>query len=498
MTRTQRWYKWRQCFSGAQTRILAWYFLLTAFSTVTSILVTYRIFSNRINVQAERLAAQEVAEFRQLAQQRNPVTGKPFGSDGAAVFDAFLSRYAPPEQDDFALALLDGQIYRSSSKAPLDLASLDPALVQYWMQLTQSEHAQAKTSTGRIFYWAEPLQIAGQTRGVLVVVYCTDDERQGLDQAVVIVIKVALAVLAVAAALAWATAAQVLAPLRTLTATARSINESDLTQRIPVEGADEIAELGITFNEMLDRLEAAFTSQRDFIKDASHELRTPITIIRCHLELLPEDPQERRETIALVTDELDRMSRFVNDLLLLAKAERPNFLKLQTVDLSTLTEELYAKAIVLAPRNWQLEMKGTGHIVVDRQRITQAMMNLAQNAAQYTSDGDTIALGSAVTDDQVRFWVRDTGEGIAPEDQERIFERFARAAKGQRRSEGAGLGLSIVQALIKAHGGRVELFSRVGEGATFTVLIPLVRSAETARPHHTPHYTSDQGTPLLR
>ena len=109
--------------------------------------------------------------------------------------------------------------------------------------------------------------------------------------------------------------------------TARSISETDLTRRIPVSGRDEIAELARTFNAMLDRLEAAFATQRAFVSDASHELRTPITIVRGHLELLGDDPQERRETIALVTDELDRMSRFVDDLLLLAKAERDDFLR---------------------------------------------------------------------------------------------------------------------------------------------------------------------------
>ena len=130
-----------------------------------------------------------------------------------------------------------------------------------------------------------------------------------------------IGVLLLASLLAWVVAGRVLAPLRVLRDTARSIGESDLTRRIPVEGDDELAGLARTFNEMLDRLEAAFASQKAFISDAGHELRTPITIIRGHLDVMGDDPEERRETLELVSDELDRMGRLVNDLLLLAKRQ---------------------------------------------------------------------------------------------------------------------------------------------------------------------------------
>jgi two-component system OmpR family sensor kinase len=155
-------------------------------------------------------------------------------------------------------------------------------------------------------------------------------------------------VLILASLLAWVVAGRVLAPLRLLGDTARSIGESDLTRRIPVEGDDELVDLARTFNEMLGRLEEAFASQKAFISDAGHELRTPITIIRGHLEVMGDDPDERRETLELVSDELGRMSRLVNDLLLLAKANRPDFLEPQTIDLDDLTRELFAKASALA------------------------------------------------------------------------------------------------------------------------------------------------------
>ena len=238
-------------------------------------------------------------------------------------------------------------------------------------------------------------------------------------------------------------------------------------------------------NEMLDRLQLAFDSQQRFLRDVSHELRTPITVIGGHLEVLKYRPQEQNETIALVMDELDRMGRLVNDLLLLAKAERFDFLKCKPEELDWFTEEVYLKARTLANRSWRLESKGLSPIVVDRQRLTQAIMNLVENAVRHTKDGDRITIGSSVRECYMYFWVKDNGEGIALEDQRRIFERFVRATnrdhirgtQAYRQFEGSGLGLSIVQAIVQAHGGSIELESDLGSGSTFTIIIPLTSCA---------------------
>ena len=308
---------------------------------------------------------------------------------------------------------------------------------------------------------------------MFVVAASLSGERDDVSEAVQLATLVLISVLLIASALAWVVAGRILAPLRTLDETARSISETDLTRRIPVSGNDEIAELARTFNAMVDRLDRAFASQRAFVSDASHELRTPITIVRGHLELLGDDPEERRETIALVTDELDRMSRFVNDLLLLAKAERQDFLRIEEVELGALTDELLEKATGLGPRKWALEGRAEARIQADRQRLTQAIMGLAQNAVQHTVDGDAVWIGTGVDAGEVSLWVRDSGPGIPREDQVRVFERFARAAASRRRSEGAGLGLAIVRAIAEAHGGRAELASMPGAGSTFTVVVPM-------------------------
>ncbi len=490
-TQTNLLPRWQRFFGEARTRILIWYILLMAFFVSVSIpAIRQRLFT-LVQKRVEEELSEEVTEFKEmLAQEYYAKNGaieqrlkEKYGSVETdlhrnkltAMFDVYLSRKLT-EDDTFLIAIVEGKFYKSSSKALPKQLQPDSDLVKGWTQLSQFDRGEQKVSdskVGSILYITEPVKIQGQTLGVFVVAHLTAGERQEALEAFKVVIEVTLVVLILAILPAWIAAGKLLAPLRALTATARTIEESDLSQRLVVEGQGEIAELANTFNEMMDRLEEAFATQRNFINDAGHELRTPITIVRGHLELMGDDPDEQAETMALVMDELDRMSRFVDDLVVLAKAEQSDFLQLETVDIGALTEELFAKAKALGNRNWQLDAVGKGRIVADRQRITQAMMNLAQNGVQHTASDDSIAIGSAITGNKVRFWVRDTGEGITPIDQQRIFERFARAANSRRRSEGAGLGLSIVKAIAEAHGGQVYVNSQLGTGSTFAVIMPI-------------------------
>jgi signal transduction histidine kinase len=225
---------------------------------------------------------------------------------------------------------------------------------------------------------------------------------------------------------------------------------------------------------MLDRLERAFSAQRRFLDDAGHELKTPLTIVRGHLELLDVHPDQRPETIALVLDELDRMARIVDDLLLLAKHERPDFLALAPIDVTTLTYEVFAKAQALAPRRWVLDECGAGTVVADRHRLTQAMAQLAENAVRYAEEQKPIGIGSRVKASDARFWVRDGGPAIPPAERRMIFERSHRGML--RDGEGAGLGLAIVKAIAEAHGGHATVETPSGGGTQFSLVLPLDRS----------------------
>lgn len=458
--------RWHPYVFGVRTRIVLLYVLLMACSTQVSVAAIRHVLYHRFQDRVEQNLRQEIKEFQLLLQKENPQTDYNL----AAVFHQFLSTHIPHE-GEFMVALLDGKFYESSPTAlPAPLAQ-NAAQIERWGQQNQPQRGEIITPTDKLLYQIQPLTIAGETRGVFVVVQSTAGYLQEIEAVVALVTQITGGVLLVACIFAWVAAGRGLAPLRLLTETTRSISASDLTQRIPERGSDEIAVLTRTFNQMLDRLQNAFATQRNFISDAGHELRTPITIIRGHLELMGDDPRDRAETLALVNDELDRMSRFVNDLLLLAKAEQPNFLHPDRLDLQEFTAELYAKITALGDRCWTLDAKGSGAIVADRQRLTQALVNLAQNATQHTHPGDTIALGVSRNHTGVRLWVRDTGTGIPPDQQERIFQRFARV--GRRRSEGAGLGLAIVRAIAEAHRGRVEVESTLGEGSIFTLVLPV-------------------------
>ncbi len=464
----------QKLFGEARTRILGWYALLMTGFIGLSIPVFSELVLYQVNIRVQRDLIEELNVFESFLARRSEGEQTLTQEQLARIFRDFLA-YKIPEDDTFLLAILDGEFYGSSPRARPLVLDTDSQLMESWAKLTKTvegEQSATEATAERIQYLARPIVRQGKTQGVFVAAHLSAGEIKEALDAVIVVIEVLLVGLVLGLILAWVASGKVLTPLRSLVKTARSISESDLSGRLPVKGTGEMAELARTFNEMMDRLQGAFNSQKAFINDAGHELRTPITIIGGHLELLGEDPQEQRETIDLVLDELDRMSRLVDDLLVLAKSERPDFLHPTAIDIETLTQEIYQKATALGRRHWQLERLSKGQLKGDRQRITQALMNLAQNAVQHTNDGDRITLGSAVEGQQVRFWVQDTGEGIAPSDHERIFERFARSSHS-RRSEGSGLGLSIVRAIVQAHGGRIELTSEVGSGSTFTIVLPL-------------------------
>ena len=463
------WAAARRLLRGARTRILAALIVLLAASALASAIALREILEARASDRVERSLEQEVEEFRKLAREgRNPLTGDPFGGDVKAIFDVYFRRNVAVA-GEAVFTFLDGERDQTSG------TDQRPALVQAVAGLARvrtSRRGTLRIGDDKVRYLAVPVVIQGRQRGAFVVTHDLRAEADEVSEATQVAGGVSLAVLLLASLVAFVVAGRVLAPLRELTDTARSITETDFTRRIAVEGNDEIAELGRTFNAMLDRIQAAFATQKDFVSDAGHELRTPITIIRGHLELLGDDPQERRETLELVVDELDRMSRFVDDLLLLAQAEQADFVQPADVDLDALTEELMAKASALAPRDWQIDGIGVGRLRADRQRLTQAVMQLAQNAVQHTGEGDRIGLGSALANGHARLWVSDTGAGVPVAERERIFDRFARGS-GARRSQGAGLGLAIVRAIAEAHGGSVELeSSTVTGGATFIIMVP--------------------------
>ena len=460
-----------------RTRVLLSFLVLLLISTAASVLVLRQVLLSRIGDQVQSSLTSKVDAFDRLSSSpTDPRTGNPFAGRLPKIFDAYLARTVPLDHGAI-VAFIDGHAYRARS-SDLGNSGLVTALGAAGSARVPVS-GEVSTAEGPARYVAVPVEGTRGTQGVLVAGALLGPARAEVESAVRIAIGVSIVVMLLASLFIWLAAGRAVAPLQALARAARSITESDLSRRISVRGSDEIAQLGRTFNEMLDRLDIAFASQRAFMADVSHELRTPITVIRGHLETLGDDPRERREAIAIVEDELDRMSRLVDELLVLARSSRPDFLRVEPLDLDLLTHDLFAKASRLGDRKWRFDRTGIGLVQGDPQRLTQAVMNLAENAVHHTGEGDEIGLGSEITDDEARIWVRDSGSGIDPAEAEHIFERFA----GGDRSDGAGLGLAIVRAVAEAHGGRVEVDSAVGQGARFTIVIPAEQSGSApARP----------------
>jgi signal transduction histidine kinase len=284
----------------------------------------------------------------------------------------------------------------------------------------------------------------------------------------------------------WVVAGRVLAPIGRITSVARDIQATDLSRRIQLPGPeeDELKQLADTFDAMLARLDAAFAAQRQFVADASHELRNPLAIIRTNADVALADPDaspdELRQAIATVKRAGDRMSLLVDDLLALARRQQPT-LEHEPVDLGAAVAEASDDFMVPAEtRDIVLDRAIAPGVVVtgDREALKRVVANLLDNAVRLAPAGSRIRLATGSEGNQAWIAVADEGPGISPEDQQHVFDRFWRADKARARSDGGtGLGLAIVRQIVESHGGEVRLHSKVGVGSSFVVWLPITRPA---------------------
>jgi len=295
-----------------------------------------------------------------------------------------------------------------------------------------------------------------------------------------LLVGVVLGTTALSAVIGWFLAARAMAPVDEMTKAAKRIGfASDISGRIPVpEQQDEIGRLALTFNDMLERLQQAFATQRHFLADASHELRTPLTAIRANVETLrrggEDDPAERDETLRIVEREVDRMGRLVDDLLALARSDAGQEPVITRMALDSLFLEVYHQQRPLAGRvRLQLGEFQPVEVDGDADRLKQLLLNLVDNALRYTPAGGSVTLDLLHGDHTATIRVRDTGPGIPPKHLPHIFERFYRIDSARtRQSGGTGLGLAISHEIVQAHGGQISVESTMGEGTTFTVQLP--------------------------
>ncbi len=490
----------------ARWRITAWILLSTLFTLVAVGFIGRSLSLAAVEVEANAAVEQEAAEFaRFVSAGVDPETAAPFAS-AERLLEVYLARQSvsPGEvligvTGSGAGAQAVGASFgsRTTQEGTADpVEAYDPDLFAVMTSPAANSGTAAHPEDGPV-RWGRVEFTLGSDAGAILIAQHTADARAAVDRALGTLGWVAALGLLLCSGVAWLVAGQILAPVREVYRVARDIGEHDLTARVPVSGSDDVAAVAVTFNDMLDRLEAVHRTQQQFVDDAGHELRTPITVVRGHLELLSEDPAERQATLRLVTDELGRMSRIVADLLVLARAPQPDFVTPSPCDTAALTLDIEAKAQALGARRWQLMEVAEDEVELDGQRVTQAMLQLAANAVQVTADGDRIRVGSRFVGHgdtrQLRLWVSDEGPGVAAADAERIFERFVHGGSslGQRGDtagpaprHGSGLGLAIVRAIADGHAGSAWLESTPGAGATFGLDLPAPHTTEDPHAAH--------------
>jgi signal transduction histidine kinase len=466
---------------SVRTRITVAVALLVGLALAGAGLVVYALESAHIEQSVAEQVEQELAEFAALRTGDDPETGEQF-TDVTRLIELFLLRNVP-DDDELLLGYWNGQPQKlSATRHAREFAGHQPFvdIIDRRARIGGTERLSTER-WGEVVVTVQPVR-DNQTSGAFVIANFLSDEHQELNRVMTTYAIISALSLGLVTAIAAWLAGRLLRPLRTLRETTEEITETDLSQRIPETGNDDITALTRTFNEMLERLEVAFTGQRDFLDDAGHELKTPLTVIRGHMELVDvTDPDDVQSTRVLLLDEIDRMSRLVNDLIMLAKTDRPGFFDFEPVNVAPFTQTVLDKCRALGDRDWRLDEQAEFLAHLDEQRITQALLQLAQNAVKHTSPGDVVALGSRVDAEHgLELWVRDTGCGVVDADKERIFDRFTRSVVPTG-DEGFGLGLSIVRAIAAAHGGTAHVEDVEPQGARFVLTLP-VRPKEDAWP----------------
>jgi two-component system OmpR family sensor kinase len=447
-------------------------------------------------VQRERVVAEVNDRLRTQVERLLTVAG-----DEAATTDAGDSAAAPtteyvdleafttvedflraavarlvPARNEASVAIIDGQArFRPATLSGFDISD-NQQLIDRAITETDREGAEvigtAVTDQGSLRYIAIPVSKEDDPQsGIYVRAIDLEAELSPVTAAITTYSIAAIIMLGAIGVVGWFVAGRLLSPIRDLRAAADAITLDDMSPRLAPQGNDDISDLTRTVNSMLDRLEGSVDVQRQLLDDVRHELKTPITIVRGHLEMMnPGDAADVATTRQIGIAELDRMTRLVDDIDLLATVEGDGF-TMTDVDLAALTARIGELVAVIAGHAWSIETVAQGTCLGDSDRLLQAWLQLAENAAKYTPEGTTIQLGSAVDASGAQLWVRDHGPGIPPAARHRIFRRFDRA-QGKRSVGGSGLGLAIVDAIAKGHGGQCVVTDTPGGGATFTIHLP--------------------------
>jgi two-component system, OmpR family, sensor kinase len=477
-----RWARGRRLLgrSSLRWRLVIW---VTAVVIITSAIVfgvVYEQTGSQLRTQIDHDVAGDVAALRQTARE---VGHRSSGQLGAAL-SAYLRAQPFTGTSSLLFAVVPG--YGTVSNHPELLGSAEPDNGESATEQAHENALARKLLTGPVGLSTRVVPDVGKVRfderlvrvGAVTLRVGAGEPLNVVERAEHSIARsfVIAGVLALTLALlaSYLAGASVSLPLRRMAKVAARVDDGDLDPRMnpPRAASSEIHVLSESFNHMLDRLSEAFAAQRDFIADASHELRTPLTVIAGQMEVLAAQPdpdaEEVRRVERLIAAEIARMSRLVDDMLLLARSEQASFLQLQEIELEPFVNELWAAACLGHQRRFELGAVPDARLTADPDRLAQALRNLIRNAIEHTSEPSGLVRLEVEPrpDSKVAFSVLDDGPGIDREHRERVFERFHRTDEARsREAGGAGLGLAIVMAIAQAHGGTARVLDTVTGGA---------------------------------
>jgi two-component system, OmpR family, sensor kinase len=474
--------------AGLRWRLTAWVAGVLLVSAAVAFLVVYQDTGAQLRSEIDRDISGDTV---QLFQSLEPLRG-----EDASTISAAATRYVRSQPytatSTLLFALMPGVATTSNHPEVFGGGPPGPGETEADQQVENAEGR--RLAVPRLGYSTQLVPDVGRMRIFEQRAYIGDVQviagageplalveraQHGVARALLLAIIVVLVLALLASYLAGA---RVSAPLRRMAQVATRVDAGDLGPRMEISGGrvDEVKVLAEAFNRMLDRLSEAFASQREFVADASHELRTPLTVISGQLEVLASQENPSSAEVArvegLVRAEITRISRLVDDLLVLAQAERTDFLRVENIDLRPFVTDLWDGLTLTADRRFELGTIVDGSLHADPDRLAQALRNLARNAIEHTAEPDGLVRLDVrpFAPGQICFLVSDDGPGIPVHDRERVFERFRRTDTGRTRAAGgAGLGLAIVRAIAEAHKGSVRVREpRDGRGASIELVLP--------------------------
>ena len=465
-----------------RARLTLWYVLLLAVIVVAvGAFLLLRLRSDLVRAVDEGLstrAAQIALGFSE--QGGGEASSGPGGSQFQDVADSSL---AGLPQAESGAQLLDsgGWLLESAGDAIAESPLIGPEAVARALAGTTIRET-LSTGSDREPFRVLAIRLPGPgAPSVVVVATSLEETNRSIGRLAVLLLAAVPVALAAAAAGGWWLARAALRPVARMTKAASEIGAGTLDERIDVPAAaDELQRLASTLNAMLGRLQAAVEQKRRFVGDASHELRSPLAVMRTELDVTlmdPSLPPVAREALASADEEVTRMSRLVDDLLVLARIDEGGLpLLLGRIDLREVAENAVSSMRVLAgARGIELSLEGSpAPTEADAARIEQVIVNLVGNAVKFTGPSGKVGVEVWSDESGVGLTVRDTGPGIAPDLLPTIFDRFVRADRARSRADegGSGLGLAICHEIVHAHGGRIWVESEPGRGSVFSFRIP--------------------------